>query len=66
MYKKSHAFTMLELIMVIVILGIVSSIGSSLIAKTFESYIVQRALHKASMATELVNSNRQQIDLSYT
>ncbi len=56
MYKKSHAFTMLELIMVIVILGIVSSIGSSLIAKTFESYIVQRALHKASMATELVTT----------
>jgi len=53
MKKRNLAFTMLELIMVIVILGIVSSLGSSMIAKTFESYVLQRALHKASMATEL-------------
>jgi len=53
MNKRNRAFTMLELIMVIVILGIVSSLGSSLIAKTFESYIIQRAVHKASVATEL-------------
>ncbi len=51
--RRNHAFTMLEVIMVIVILGIVSSLGSSMIAKTFESYVLQRALHKASMATEL-------------
>jgi len=50
---KTPAFTMLELIFVIVILGIVASIGSSLIAKTYENYIVQRALHRASISTEL-------------
>lgn len=51
--KPRHAFTMIELVFVIVILGIVSSIGSSLIVKTYESYILQKAMHKASLATEL-------------
>ena len=44
---------MLELIFVIVILGIVSSIGAELIANVYESYIVQRAQHRASLKTEL-------------
>ncbi len=44
---------MLELIFVIVILGIVSSIGSSIIAKIYENYILQRATHRASLKTEL-------------
>ncbi len=48
-----RGFTMLELIFVIVILGIVASIGSSLIAQVYESYIVQRALHRTSMKAEL-------------
>jgi prepilin-type N-terminal cleavage/methylation domain-containing protein len=47
------AFSMLELIFVIVILGIVASIGSSIIVKVYESYIVQRALHEASSKAEL-------------
>ena len=57
--KKLHstllrnAFTMLELIMVIVILGIVSSIGSSVIANIYENYILQKATHNASLKTEL-------------
>jgi len=51
--KLTLAFTMIELIFVIVILGIVASIGSSLIVKTYESYILQKAIHKASLATEL-------------
>lgn len=51
--KNKPAFTMLELVMVIVILGIVSSIGASVIAKVYESYIVQRAVHRASIKTEL-------------
>ena len=52
-YITKPAFTMLELIFVIVILGIVASIGSSLIAQTYENYIVQRALHRVSISTEL-------------
>jgi hypothetical protein len=44
---------MLELVFVIVILGIVSSIGASLIAQTYSGYIQQKAIHKASLATEL-------------
>jgi len=51
--KFSYAFTMLELIFVIIILGIVSSIGAEIIAKVYESYIIQRAHHKASLKTEL-------------
>lgn len=44
---------MLELIFVIVILGIVASIGSEMIVKVYESYIVQRAEHRATLKTEL-------------
>ncbi len=44
---------MLELIFVIVILGIVASIGSELIARVYQQYIVQRAEHRASIKTEL-------------
>jgi len=44
---------MLELIFVIVILGIVSSIGAEIIANVYEQYIVQRAQHRASLKTEL-------------
>lgn len=50
------AFSMLELVFVIVILGIVSSIGAELIARVYENYIVQRALHRSSAKTELVAS----------
>ena len=51
--KVKHAFTMLEVIFVIVILGIVSSIGSSLIVQIYESYITQSALQNASSKTDL-------------
>ena len=44
---------MLELVFVIVILGIVSSIGAEIIAKVYDSYILQRAQHRASIKTEL-------------
>lgn len=52
-YVSRKAFTFIELIMVIVILGIVSSIASSIIAQVFESYIIQKAVHNASLKTEL-------------
>ncbi len=50
-FKK--AFSMLELVFVIVILGIVSSIGSSMIAQLYENYITQKAMHNVSLKTEL-------------
>ena len=50
-FKK--AFSMLELIFVIVILGIVSSIGSQIIVQVYESYLMQSAVHNASIKTEL-------------
>ena len=51
--KNHKAFTMLELIFVIIILGIVSSIGASIIAQVYESYIIQRAQYRADIKTEL-------------
>ncbi len=39
--------------MVIVILGIVSSITSSIFVRVYENYIIQRATHNASLKTEL-------------
>jgi len=50
-YKK--AFSMLEVIFVIVILGIVSSIGAEIIADTYKSYVIERATHRSSLKTEL-------------
>ena len=44
---------MLELVFVIIILGIVSSIGAEIIASVYESYIIQRATHRSSIKTEL-------------
>ncbi len=52
-FKYRHAFSMIELIFVIVILGIVSSIGAEVIANVYESYIVQRAEHRSSIKTQL-------------
>ena len=49
---SKSAFSMLELIFVIIILGIVSSIGAEVIANVYESYITQRAQYRASMKVE--------------
>lgn len=51
--RLTPAFSMLELVFVITILGIVSSIGAEMIAKVYEGYIVQRAEHRATIKTEL-------------
>ena len=50
---KQPAFTLIELIFVIIILGVVSSIGSSIIANVYQNYLLQRATHRASLKTEL-------------
>ena len=51
--KLTPAFTMIELMLVIIILGIVSSIGAEVISKVYQGYIMQRAQHRASIKTEL-------------
>ncbi len=53
LFRKHNAFTMVELIFVIVVLSIVASIGSQIIAKTYESYIVERGLYRSTSKTEL-------------
>lgn len=54
-YKKNHsAFSLIEIIFVLIILGIVSSIGSSIIIQVYESYIIQNSLYKVTTKTELV------------
>lgn len=50
---NQKGFTFIELIFVIVILGIVGSIGSSIIVQLYENYITQRAMHRVSTKTEL-------------
>jgi len=52
-YKKHLAFTMIEMIFVIVILGIVAAIGSGIIAKIYESYIYSRTINTLQTKTEL-------------
>jgi prepilin-type N-terminal cleavage/methylation domain-containing protein len=51
--NQKRAFSMIELIMVLVVLGIVSSIGASVIAQVYKQYILQRATHDASIKIEL-------------
>ena len=50
---KRRAFTMIEMIMVIVILGIVSMIGTDIIAKMYESYIRTQITNELQQKTEL-------------
>ena len=51
--KHRSALSMVEVIFVIIILGIVASIGSQIIVQVYESYISQRAIHRSSVKTEL-------------
>jgi len=48
------AFTMLELVFVIVIMGVVASIGAEIIAKLYENYLSTRSINKLQFQTELV------------
>jgi len=51
MIKK--AFTMIELVMVIVVMGIIASIGADIIANLYENYIKTRAISRLQSQTEL-------------
>ena len=48
------AFTMLELVMVIVVLGIVASIGSDIILALYNNYLRARTINSLEIQTELV------------
>ena len=52
--KKHSAFTMIELVMVIVVFGIVSSIGAEIVAKLYENYLHTRAINRLESQTEIV------------
>ena len=51
--KNRKAFSMIELVFVMIVLGIVASIGSQIIVQVYESYISQKAVHNSSIKTEL-------------
>ncbi len=48
------AFTMIEMIMVIVVLGITASIGADIIVQLYENYVKTRAINKLQAQTEVV------------
>jgi prepilin-type N-terminal cleavage/methylation domain-containing protein len=52
-----RAFTLIELIFTMVILGIVAYVATSLIAKTYVSYNRVNTLHKANLKVELALNN---------
>ena len=54
--KNRLAFTMIEMIFVIVILGIIAAIGSGIIAKIYESYIYSKSMNALQTKTELTLS----------
>lgn len=47
------AFSMVELIFVIVVLGIIASVGSTAIANMFQTYVAQKATSDSAMKSEL-------------
>jgi len=47
------AFSLIEVIFVLIILGIVASISSQIIIQVYETYITQRAIYNVSTKTEL-------------
>ncbi len=52
--KNRKAFSLIEVVFVLVILGIVASIVSQIIVQVYENYILQRAIYNVSTKTELV------------
>ena len=53
MVKKRSAFTMIELVMVIVVLGIVASIGADIIASLYSNYLRVRTINRLEAQTEI-------------
>jgi len=51
---KKRAYTMIELVMVIVVMGIVASIGAEIIVKLYDNYIKTRSINRLQAQTELV------------
>ncbi|MBP1682083.1 MAG: hypothetical protein H6Q35_2422 [Proteobacteria bacterium] len=52
--RKHPAFTMIELVMVIVVFGIVASIGAEIVAKLYENYLRTRAINRLESQTKIV------------
>lgn len=50
--KKRFAFTLVELIFVILILGIIGFIGSSVVVRMYENYITQRAVLRMELSIQ--------------
>jgi len=48
------AFSLIEIVFVIVILGIVASISSQIIVQVYDNYITQNSIYKVSTKTEIV------------
>jgi prepilin-type N-terminal cleavage/methylation domain-containing protein len=53
MIKIKKAFSLIEVIFVLVILGIVASISSQIIVQVYENYIIQKALYATTTKTEI-------------
>ncbi|WP_060826217.1 type II secretion system protein [Sulfurospirillum cavolei] len=51
--KKRSAFTLIELVMVIVVFGIIASIGAEIITKMYENYLRTRAINRLQSQTEI-------------
>jgi len=52
--KTKKAFSLIEVVFVLVILGIVASISSQIIVQVYENYIIQKAIYKVNNQTEIV------------
>jgi len=54
--QSKKAFSMIELILVMVVLGIVASMGATIIAQVYGNYIMQKGIHNSSTKVELASS----------
>lgn len=51
--RKRSAFTMIELVMVIVVFGIVASIGAEIVSSLYNNYLRTRAINRLQSQTEI-------------